>query len=47
MGESQDYVITAQEQKLQVKEYNPITKEVFAAGEKVFLNVDLDSMHLI
>ena len=47
MGESQDYVITAQNQTLQVKEYNPINKEVFAAGENVFLNVDLDSMHLI
>ena len=47
MGESQDYVVTAQDQTLQVKEYNPINKEVFAAGENVFLNVDLDSMHLI
>jgi iron(III) transport system ATP-binding protein len=47
MGESQDYVVDAGGNKIQVKEYNPINKEVFAAGADAFLTIDVDSMHLI
>ncbi len=47
MGESQDYVVLAQGQKMMVKEYNPLNKEVFKVGDQVFLQVDTDSMHLI
>jgi iron(III) transport system ATP-binding protein len=47
MGESQDYVVDAGGNKIQVKEYNPMNKEVFAAGADAFLTIDVDSMHLI
>ena len=47
MGESQDYVVEVGETKLQVKEYNPCSKRVFAAGEKAFLTLDKDALHVI
>jgi ABC-type Fe3+/spermidine/putrescine transport system ATPase subunit len=47
MGESQDYVVEVGETKLQVKEYNPCSKRVFAAGEKAFLTLDKAALHVI
>jgi len=47
MGESQDYTIDVQGLSLEVKEYNPCNKEVFAAGSEIFLSIDKLSMHII
>ena len=47
MGESQDYTISVQGLSLEVKEYNPCNKEVFAAGSEIFLSIDKLSMHIL
>ncbi len=47
MGESQDYTISVQGISLEVKEYNPCNKEVFAAGSEIFLSIDKLSIHII
>ncbi len=47
MGESQDYVVEVGDTKLQVKEYNPGSKQVFATGATVFLTLDKDAIHVI
>ncbi len=47
MGESQDYTINVQGLSLEVKEYNPCNKEVFAAGSEIFLSIDKLSMHIL
>ncbi|MCH3914528.1 MAG: ABC transporter ATP-binding protein [Acidaminococcaceae bacterium] len=47
MGESQDYVVDVGGTKLQVKEYNPGSKQVFAAGETAFLTLDKRALHVL
>lgn len=47
MGESQDYVVEVQKHNLQVKAYNPTTKQVFGVGERVFLTLDKDALHVL
>lgn len=47
MGAYQDYKIAVQGQSVLVVDTNPAQKRVFAAGEDVYLNIDVASLHIV